>query len=74
MGDDEIAYFARSRIGTKLVPISIKFGIRTLTRWLRSAATTYAARCATDSKLPADNFDASQDSLARLDRKWTVVK
>lgn len=73
-GDDEISYFGRMKIGGKLRPISIKFGILTLTRWLRTSATLYAEQCERNGKRPADNFDASNESLAKLDRKWKDVR
>jgi hypothetical protein len=69
-GDDEICYWGPMIVAGKRRPISIKFGIHVLTRWLRGAASSYITHCARAGKRPADDFDANAESVANLAAKW----
>jgi hypothetical protein len=73
VGDDEISYFPSYVAGGVVKPISLKIGIRAFTQWLRTAATNYAGVCSATGKRPADGFDASATSLAKLRGKWKGV-
>jgi hypothetical protein len=69
-GDDDISYSAPELFAGQRKPICIKFGIRTITGWLRAAATNYAAKCAADGKQPAEGYDANKQSFQKLEELW----
>ena len=72
--DDEVSYFPPYEVGGRTRPISLKVGLRKMTRWLRAAATNYSAECKKLGKKPADNFDPNAESLATLSEKWEKIR
>jgi hypothetical protein len=72
-GDDEVSYWGPMIVSGQRRPISIKFGIRLLTGWLRDGATSYVGQCARAGKRPADGLDANAESVAILAAKWKKI-
>jgi hypothetical protein len=68
--DDEISYAPPMAFSGRTRPLSIKFGLKVITGWLRTSATSYAQHCRDLGVRPADDFDPSLKSLDQLENAW----
>lgn len=68
--DDEISYTPPMTFRGRTSPIGIKFGLRVITGWVRSCASSYTKKCAERGIRPADEFDASDRAQETLRKAW----